>query len=137
MNEMFVDMNRTVCRCVERRGRIRGALLVVARWAGGETTSTRALEALAPRDASATTTSEIWVAVDDGSEPSAEERLRAQAAGRARDARVAACLVVSALREADARAAAIAIGEAAPEAELGIYRQLCELRHEDLARGPG
>jgi hypothetical protein len=66
---------------------------------------------------------EIWSATDAAEIPVAEEeRLRGGDRG------IDTCMVVDILREVDADKVTGAIAAEFPEAEIGVYRLLCEIR---------
>jgi hypothetical protein len=97
MSDVFVNMNRTVCRRVARRGAFRGAYVVTVRYVY-ETPDVTALTA--PLDAlvkdPAIAGGEIWQAVDAAGMPvSEEERLRGG------DKKIKGALIVDTLRQAD------------------------------------
>ena len=78
MAEVFINMNRTVCRRTVRRGRLRGAFAAVLRLnqKPDEAALAGALEQLAS-DARAVAGGEIWLAPDAAGMPvSKEEQLR-------------------------------------------------------------
>jgi hypothetical protein len=123
MSGPFRDMVRTVCGLTARYGAMRGSVAVTARFtkppAGG------ALEAVAKEYAAdkAVACAEVWTAQSRADFPvSEEERLRGG------DARIEACLMIETLRVADAEAAAASLSRKFPDAAVGVYRLLCEIR---------
>lgn len=118
----FANMNRTVCRRAARFGRLWGAMSVTARFdrpvEAGRVSAL--LERMAAEDGIARC--ELWSAQEGGGEAAAEERLRGG------DRKIAACILVDALREADAERARAALQrEFGDAAEIGVYRFLCEI----------
>ena len=77
MSEVFVNMNRTVCRRTARRGRFRGAFAVAARF---NRTPDEAVLSGCWKSSTADTAvagGEIWIALDPAGMPvSMEEKLR-------------------------------------------------------------
>jgi hypothetical protein len=122
MTHGFVNMNRTVCRRTARFGSLWGAVCVTARFDRPLEASRVAplLERLAAEEGIARC--ELWSAEDTGGAIATEERLRGG------DRKIAACIVVDALREADAERARAALArEFGGATEIGVYRLLCEL----------
>jgi hypothetical protein len=118
MTEVFRNMHRTLCRRVERRGDLSGAFCLTVRF--DTLPAPAALEPwLALHEQAGIASCEFWSAVDQ--QPVAEEeRLRGG------DRRIAGCLVVQTLRQADAERVSSRLAENFPAAEIGIYRMLCE-----------
>jgi hypothetical protein len=128
MTHGFVNMNRTVCRRAARFGRLWGAVCVTARFDRplGASRMAPLLERLAAEEGIARC--ELWSAEDTGGAIATEERLRGG------DRKIAACILVDALREADAeRARAALASEFGAAAAIGVYRFLCELGRSDGA----
>lgn len=128
MTEGFANMVRTVCRRAARSGRLRGAFSVTARLGRPvESGPAKALlDRLAAEDGVARC--ELWTAEEGGAPVAAEERLRGG------DRKIVACIVVDALREADAaRVHATLSREFGGAAEIGTYRFLCEIARDDAA----
>ena len=124
MSEVFLNMNRTVCRRVARRGGPRGAYAVTVRFndAPDEAKVTRALDALVKDPAVAS--AELWIADDAGGQSmSAEEKLRGG------DRKIKGCLIVDTLRQAEAEAVGADMATEFPGAEVGVFRVLCQLGH--------
>jgi hypothetical protein len=124
MSEVFLNMNRTVCRRVARRGGPRGAYAVTVRFndAPDEAKVTRALDALVKDPAVAS--AELWIADDAGGQSmSAEEKLRGG------DKKIKGCLIVDTLRQAEAEAVGAYMATEFPGAEVGVFRVLCQLGH--------
>jgi len=123
MSGPFRDMVRTVCSLTARFGEMRGAVAVTARFTAPQAKD--ALQAVAKEHASdkAVACAEVWTAASRADFPvSEEERLRGG------DARIEACLMVEALRVSDAEAVAASLSQKFPNAMVGIYRLLCEIR---------
>lgn len=127
MSEVFLNMNRTVCRRTIRRGAFRGAYAVTARF--NETpdagTLTATLDDLM-RDTNVAG-GEIWIALESAGMPvSMEEKLRGG------DKKIKGCLMVDTLRQSDAETLGARLSRQFPGAELGVFRVLCQLGRGDL-----
>ena len=127
MSEVFLNMNRTVCRRARRRGAFRGAFAVTTRFNETPDTSTLTglLEALVqdPNVAGG----EIWIALDPAGMPvSMEEKLRGG------DKKIRGCLMVDTLRQVDAEAMGAGFSKQFAEADVGVFRVLCQLGRADL-----
>jgi hypothetical protein len=128
MSEIFKDMIRTVCDRVFRRGILRGTGVVTVRFAQrpDEALLQATIERLIREPAVAC--GEIWLAADKREFPiSMEERLRGG------DRRIEACLVVETLRLPDAERIAVSLAAAFPNAAIGVYRLLCDIRADSSA----
>jgi hypothetical protein len=126
MSEIFKDMNRTVCHRTFRLGAMRGTGVVAVRFGErpNEADLKAAIETLM-RDR-AVACGEIWQAADPLEFPiSIEERLRGG------DRKIAACLLVETLRVPEAERIAVALSNEFSEAEIGVYRLLCEITAND------
>lgn len=122
MSEVFLNMNRTVCRRTFRRGDFRGAYAVTARF--DEAPDVGALSALAETlvQDPAVAACEIWTAVDPAGMPvSQEETLRGG------DKKIKACLMVDTLRQAEAEKIGERLSQEFAGAEVGVFRVLCQL----------
>lgn len=122
MTDAFRDMSRTVCHRTLRLGAMRGAAAITLRF--NEPIDEAALKATldALLKDKAVACGEIWTAVDAATVPvSQEERLRGG------DKKIAGCLFVETLREADARRVADALSSQYPGATTGVYRLLCDI----------
>jgi hypothetical protein len=122
MSEVFLNMNRTVCRRVTRRGGPRGAYAVTVRFdeAPDEGAVTLLMDELVKDTAVAA--AELWIAADAGGQPmSAEEKLRGG------DKKIRGCLIVDTLRQADAEALGARLAREFSGAEVGVFRVLCQL----------
>lgn len=125
MSEVFLNMNRTVCRRTVRRGGFRGAYAVTARFnvAPDESALNATLHALVADTAVAS--GEVWIALDPRGMPvSQEEKLRGG------DRKIAACLMIDTLRQGEADKTGADLAKKFPGAEVGIFRVLCQLGRE-------
>lgn len=121
MSEVFINMNRTICRRVARRGDFRGSYAVTVRF--NEAADEAALVALMDdlvRDP-AIASAELWVAAEAGGPVSMEEKLRGG------DRKIKACLMIDTLRQQPAEALGARMAKDFPQAEVGVYRVLCQL----------
>ena len=121
MSEVFINMNRTICRRVVRRGDFRGSYAVTVRF--NEAADEAALAALMDdlvRDP-AIASAELWVAAEAGGPVSMEEKLRGG------DRKIKACLMIDTLRQQPAEALGARMAKDFPQAEVGVYRVLCQL----------
>jgi hypothetical protein len=127
MSEVFINMNRTVCRRTIRRGAFRGAYAVTARF--NEAPDAGALTATLDdlvRDKNIAG-GEIWIALESAGMPvSMEEKLRGG------DKKIKGCLMVDTLRQSDAETLGARLSRQFPGAELGVFRVLCQLGRGDL-----
>ena len=123
MSECFINMNRTVCNRVARRGAFRGSYVVTARYfdaAPDNAALSATLDALVQDTAVAG--GEIWQAIDPTGQPvSEEERLRGG------DKKIKGALAVDTLRQADAEKLAARLSKELTGADIGLYRVLCSL----------
>ena len=127
MSEVFVNMNRTVCRRIARRGSFRGAFAVTARFnrIPDEAALSGTLEKL--NVDAAVAGCEIWVALDSAGMPvSMEEKLRGG------DNKIAGALMIDTLYEADAEAVGAQLATQFPSADIGVFRVLCQIGRGDL-----
>jgi hypothetical protein len=127
MSEVFINMNRTVCRRIVRRGGFRGAFAVLARFSQkpDEAALSATLEKLAADTSVAG--AEIWVALDSAGMPvSMEEKLRGG------DKKIAAALMIDTLYQADTETVGAQLAKQFPSAEIGIFRVLCQIGRGDL-----
>jgi hypothetical protein len=127
MSEIFKNMIRTVCHRTFRRGTLRGTGVVSVRF--GERPIEATLQAtieILLRD-KAVACGEIWVAADAQEFPvSMEERLRGG------DRKIEACLLVETLRLTEAENIAAGLATEFPNADIGVYRLLCEIRADSI-----
>jgi hypothetical protein len=127
MSEVFINMNRTVCRRIARRGGCRGAFAVTARFnqTPDETALAGVLEKLSADPAVAG--GEIWSALDAAAMPvSMEEKLRGG------DKKIAGALMIDTLYEQGAQAVGTRLARQFPRADIGIFRVLCHIGRGDL-----
>jgi hypothetical protein len=128
MSEVFINMNRTVCRRTARRGGFRGAYAVTVRFnaAPDEAALAQELGTLLA-DPAAVAGGEIWIALDPKDMPvSQEEKLRGG------DKKIAGCLMVDTLRQAQAETIGAVLAGKFPGTEIGVFRVLCQLGRGDL-----
>jgi hypothetical protein len=120
MSEVFINMNRTICRRAARRGDFRGSHAVTVRFddAVDEAALTARMDELVKDRAVAA--AELWVAADAGP-VSMEEKLRGG------DKKIKACLIVDTLRQQPAETLGAALAKEFPQADVGVYRVLCQL----------
>ena len=127
MAEVFVNMNRTVCRRTVRRGSFRGAFAVTARF--NQKPDEAVLSAVLERLAADTSVAggEIWVALDAAGMPvSMEEKLRGG------DKKIAGALMIDTLYQDAAEAVGAQLTTQFPGAEIGVFRVLCQIGRGDL-----
>jgi len=127
MSEIFINMNRTVCRRTVRKGAFRGGYAVTVRFdaAPDEAALRTELDALVADTNVAG--GEIWIALDPKGMPvSGEEKLRGG------DKKIGGCLIIDTLRQADAETIGADLGRKFPGAEVGVFRVLCQLGRSDL-----
>ena len=127
MSEVFVNMNRTVCRRVARRGGFRGAFTVTARFSRppDEAVLSGVLEKLTADTAVAG--GEIWIALDPAGMPvSMEEKLRGG------DKKIAGALMIDTLYQDDAETVGAQLAKQFPDADVGVFRVLCQIGRGDL-----
>lgn len=128
MSDVFINMNRTVCRRSLRHGAFRGAYAVTLRFetAPDEGRLIKVLDALL-RDPATVAGGEIWTALDPAGMPvSMEEKLRGG------DRKIAACLMVDTLHQSHAEAIGRDLSRQFADAEVGVFRVLCQLGRGDL-----
>jgi hypothetical protein len=127
MSEVFVNMNRTVCRRVARRGGFRGAFTVTARFSRSpdEAMLSGVLEKLTADTAVAG--GEIWIALDPAGMPvSMEEKLRGG------DKKIAGALMIDTLYQDNAETVGAQLAKQFPDADVGVFRVLCQIGRGDL-----
>ncbi len=128
MSEVFINMNRTVCRRTIRRGGFRGAYVVTVRFNAqvDEAALVKRLE-VALQDP-AVASGEIWIAVDPAGIPvSMEEKLRGG------DKKIKGALMIDTLRQRDAELFGETMAKEFPAADVGVFRMLCHLGREVAA----
>jgi hypothetical protein len=122
MSEVFINMNRTVCRRTLRRGALRGACAVTVRFseAPDEAALKAQLDVLTPDPGVAG--GEIWIAVDPAGLPiSMEEELRGG------DRKIQGCLMIDTLRQETAEQIGERMAARFARAEVGVFRVLCQI----------
>lgn len=127
MSEIFINMNRTVCRRTVRKGGFRGAYAVTVRFdaAPDEGALKATLDTLVADPTVAS--GEIWIALDPKGMPvSGEEKLRGG------DKKIAGCLMIDTLRRADAEKIGAELSKKFPGTEVGVFRVLCQLGRGDV-----
>jgi hypothetical protein len=127
MSEVFLNMNRTVCRRTTRRGAFRGAFAVTTRF--NETPDVGALTAALDELVRDTDVAggEIWIALDPAGMPvSTEEKLRGG------DKKIKGCLMVDTLHQSDAEMLGKRLSGRHPAAEVGVFRVLSQIGRGDL-----
>lgn len=122
MTDVFLNMNRTVCRVVETAGRGHGAFAVTLALSDGLAAQGVASDMAA---SAGVQRAELWEAVDLGEAVSREQSIRGA------DDSIGACLLVETLREADALQVASRLSSDL-KIDAGVYRLLCELRADEV-----
>ena len=127
MSEVFVNMNRTVCLRTERRGSFRGAYTITARFSQ-KPDETALSDTLAKFTADTKVAGgEIWIALDPSAMPvSKEEQLRGG------DKKIAGALLIDTLYQEDAAATGDLLAKQFPDADVGVFRVLCQIGRGDL-----
>jgi len=130
MAGVFINVTRTVCACVQRSGRERGGFVVTMSTREHGREDELKTTALLFADVSGVVRTEVWVPVIDSgqshTEPRQEEQIRGQ------DQTIASCLVLHLTREDSARRVIDQLTtETDADWDIGVYRLLSELRHED------
>ena len=127
MSEIFITMNRTVCRRTLRKGGFRGAYAVTVRFNAAPDEAALSTELDASTADPAVAGGEIWIALDPKGMPvSQEEKLRGG------DKKIAGCLMIDTLRQADAEKTGADLGRKFPGTEVGVFRVLCQLGRGDV-----
>ena len=127
MSEVFINMNRTVCRRTVRRGACRGAFVAAARF--NRTPDEAVLSGLLEKLTADTAVAggEIWIALDPAGMPvSMEEKLRGG------DKKIAGALLIDTLYQEHAEAIGVQLTEQFPGADICVYRVLCQIGRGDL-----
>jgi hypothetical protein len=127
MSEVFVNMNRTVCRRTERRGSFRGAFTVTARFS--QKPDEAALSDTLAKFTADTKVAggEIWIALDPAGMPvSKEEQLRGG------DKKITGALLIETLYREDAAATGDLLAKQFPHADVGVFRVLCQIGRGDI-----
>jgi hypothetical protein len=126
MAGVFANASRTICHRVLRRGAFRGAYAVTVRFAVPPDVAVLStlIDGLLKDPAIAA--GEIWLATDPSGQPvSMEEKMRGG------DRKIAGCLMVDTLREADAVKLGARLAADLPPADVGVFRVLCQLGRGD------
>ncbi len=128
MSEVFINMNRTVCRRTVRRGGFRGAFAVTARFNGRPPDEALLLGLLEKLTADAAIAGgEIWIALDPAGMPvSMEEKLRGG------DKKIAGALMIDTLYQDAAETVGAQLAKQFPDADVGVFRVLCQIGRGDL-----
>jgi hypothetical protein len=127
MSDVFLNMNRTVCRRSVRKGAFRGAYAVTVRLNETPDEAALAKQLDAMLVSTAVAGGEIWTALDPKGMPvSQEEKLRGG------DKKIAACLMIDTLRQDAAEQTGARLAAQFPGAEVGVFRVLCQLGRGDL-----
>jgi len=127
MSEVFINMNRTVCRRTVRRGGFRGAYAVTVRFSAPPDEAALAAQLDAMLASAAVAGGEIWIALDPAGMPvSQEEKLRGG------DKKIAGCLMIDTLRQDAAEQTGARLATQFPNAEVGVFRVLCQLGRGDV-----
>jgi hypothetical protein len=127
MSEVFINMNRTVCRRTTRHGGFRGAFAVTARFnrEQNEVVLSDALKKITADTAVAG--GEIWIALDQAGMPvSMEEKLRGG------DKKIAAALMIDTLYLHGAETVGAQLARQFPDADIGVFQVLCHIGRSDL-----
>jgi len=127
MSEVFINMNRTVCRRTVRKGQFRGAFAVTARFnrPPDEAALSGVLEKMTADTAVAA--GEIWIALDPAGMPvSMEEKLRGG------DKKIAGALMIDTLYQKDAESVGSQLASQFPDADVGVFRVLCQIGRGDV-----
>ena len=127
MSEVFINMNRTVCRRTTRRGHFRGAFVAAARF--NQTPDEAVLSGLLEKLTADTAVAggEIWIALDPVDMPvSMEEKLRGG------DKKIAGALLIDTLYQEHAEAIGVQLAKQFPGADICVYRVLCQIGRGDL-----
>lgn len=127
MSDIFINMNRTVCRRTQRLGGFRGAYVVTARFnAAPDETALAAILREKVADP-AVAGGDIWIALDPAGMPvSMEEKLRGG------DRKINGCLIIDTLRQETAERIGAELSQRFPAADVGVFRVLCQLGRGDV-----
>jgi len=132
MQGTFINVSRTVCSRIHYVGETRGSHVITAR--SGRPSNKDDLKAIADHlnNTSGCLRSEVWVRYSLNSNPTGNNPRREEQI-RGRDSRIEWCVVAHAVNESTAKLIARKLEQSTyPDLQLGIYRFMCELRHEDL-----
>jgi hypothetical protein len=127
MSEVFLNMNRTVCRRTLRRGGFRGAYVVTVRFNVQPDEAALAKWVDAALQNPAVANGEIWIALDPAGMPvSMEEKLRGG------DKKIKGALMIDTLRQREAELLGEELSREFPAADVGVFRVLCQLGRGDI-----
>jgi hypothetical protein len=127
MSEVFLNMNRTVCRRTLRRGGFRGAYVVTVRFNVQPDEAALAKWVDAALQNPAVANGEIWIALDPAGMPvSMEEKLRGG------DKKIKGALMIDTLRQREAELLGEKFSREFPAADVGVFRVLCQLGRGDI-----
>ena len=131
MQGTFINASRTVCKRIHHVGEMRGSHVITAR--SGRPTKQDELKSIAGHlnNITGCLRSEVWVrysldSTGPENTPRREEQMRGQ------DSHIEWCVITHAMNELVAEHIAREFQQfTCPNLQLGIYRFMCELRHED------
>ena len=130
MRGVFINVSRTVCRCIHRVGEMQGSHVITARSGTPENEDNLKTIAEHLNGTSGCLRSDVWVRFSPDSD-SVDNNPRREEQIRGCDSRIEWCVVVHALNSSTAESINGTLQLACPDLELGIYQFMCELRHED------
>ena len=119
MRGVFINVSRTVCRCLHRAGETRGSHVITAR--SGTPTNEDNLKTIAEQlnDTSGCLSSDVWVRFSPDSDP-VDDKPRHEEQIRGRDSRIEWCIVAHALNSSTAESINGRVQLACPDLEHGI-----------------
>jgi len=127
MSDVFINMNRTLCRRTLRRGAFRGVYAVTTRFNDEPDGAALAAEVETLVKDTRVAAGEVWTAVDPAGQPvSMEEKLRGG------DKKIKAALMIDTLRQLDAERIGARLAASFPGAEVGVFRVLCQIGRGDI-----
>ena len=130
MRGVFINVSRTVCRCLYRVGEMQGSHVITARSGRPENEDNLKTIAEHVNGTSGCLRSDVWVRFSPESD-SVDDKPRHEEQIRGCDSRIEWCVVAHALNGSTAESINGTLQLAYPDLELGIYQFMCELRHED------
>ena len=131
MQGAFINVSRTVCSRTYYVGKARGSHVITAR--SGRPSNKDDLKTIADHltNTSGCLRSEVWVRYSLNSSP-VENKPRREEQMRGHDSRIEWCVIAHALNAPTAEHMAGELQQFTyPNLQLGIYRFMCELRHND------
>ena len=131
MQGTFINVSRTICSRIHYVGETRGSHVITAR--SGRPSNEDDLKAIADHlnNISGCLRSEVWVRYSLNSSP-VENKPRREEQIRGHDSRIEWCVISHALNAPTAEHMAGELQQFTyPNLQLGIYRFMCELRHND------